>query len=130
MSADVRVTYDASALVARVREFEQRGGKLDDLMPAVAEVLVGAVLQKFEDEGPGWPETRRGGTILQDTGRLVASIEAAHGADWAEAFTNVHYGKYHVTGTDRMPARDFTAIDTDQVEAEVADMLLMELAAP
>ena len=126
----VHARFDASALVRVVRDFERAGGNLDKLMPSVAEVMVSAVLQKFEDEGPGWPETQRGGTILQDTGRLVGSLEAAHGADWAEAFTHVSYGQFHVPGTGRMPARDFTAIDTDRVEREVADMILMELAQP
>ena len=135
----MEIKIDASPLRRIVAELEQRGRDLRETTPQIAEILVAAVADVFEAEGPGWPglaestlRSRRGGgggaKILQDTGRLAGSIQPSHGDDWGAAGTGVGYGLFHVTGTGRMPARDFLAIDFDATTAEVADLLLADLA--
>jgi len=85
------------------------------LMPSIAEMLVSAVSDVYEAEGPGWKDleestkqARRGTSykILQDTGVMAKSTSAGHGADWAEAFAGAAYADFHVRGNDRLPVRN------------------------
>lgn len=135
----VSVGYDASSLIALVRELEQRGGSAGDAMRVVSELVVSAVQDVFERQGPGWPPLapvtiarRRGGggaaKMLIDTGNLSGSITRAWNDREAEAYTDVPYAGYHVTGTSRMPARDFTEVDIDELLEESAALLLGRLA--
>ncbi len=112
---------------------------LGDTMAVVAEMLVSEVGDKFDQEGPGWaplsPSTlakRRGASaqILQDTGRLAASIRADSGPDFAEAATDVAYAVYHVSDAprSRLPLRDFFDLP-DRVFDEASELLLAALVA-
>lgn len=134
----VSVGYDASSLVALVKELESRGGNVGDAMRAVSELVVSSVQDVFERQGPGWPPLapatiarRRGGggaaKMLVDSGNLAGSITRAWNAREAEAYTDVPYAGFHVTGTSRMPARDFTAVDIDELLEEAAGLLLGSL---
>ncbi len=121
----------------------RRGSRvLAELAPAIAESLVGEVLEQFETQGDGeWPgywwessgkkpNGRRwqgSPRLLQDTGNLVGSITPAWDDLVAEAYTNVPYAKFHVTGTKWMPARNFFDIDAEAFEGDVADMILLRL---
>lgn len=122
----------------------RRGSRvLTELAPAIAESLVAVVLEEFETQGDGqWPgywwQTRgeqkpkgkrwRGSPkLLQNTGNLVASITPAWDDLEAEAYTNVPYAKFHVTGTKWMPARNFFDFDREAFEGDVADMILLRL---
>jgi phage gpG-like protein len=107
---------DARQLTELLGRMRRRALALEPYMAVAAEVLVAGVQDEFDTEGRGqWPglaastlEQRRGTTamILQDTGRFAGSIQASHGADWAEAATDVSYSVFHVKGTTRMPRRD------------------------
>ena len=72
-------------------------------LAVAAEMLVAEVNDKFQSGGPGWPPlaestlARRRGSVAQilvDTGRLAGSIHGVHGADFAEAATDVSYAVY------------------------------------
>lgn len=106
-------------------ELKKLGGRAQNqraINAQVAEILRTFVDDKFQDEGPRWPQLapatilrRRGGgqgaRILQDTGILATTIGVDSGADFAEVFTNVEYARFHITGTRNMPQRDFFDID-------------------
>lgn len=133
------VSVDASDLARVVRSFGDRGRQLDRLMPIVADILVSAVDDVYDAEGPDWEplaestlRQRRGSTakILQDTGVMAGSTRPYYGSDWAEARAGVGYAKYHVSGTKRMPARnpfDLGPFERDVLD-DVADLMLKEVA--
>lgn len=125
----VMVRTDTRELQRLFAELADLGGDLTDVNALIAEDLVAAIHDVFEAEGPGWEPTQRGGKILQDTGNLVNSISPDSGPTYALAFSDVPYGVYHVTGTDVMPARDWTEIDWDAATAAAADQLLAQIAA-
>lgn len=126
-------------LVKIVREMERRGNNLEDLTPAIAQLLVSAVEDVFETEGFGaWPDlapatirARRGtgAKMLQDTGNMAGSIRPRHGARVAEAFTSVPYAKYHISKEPRtiIPLRDFLDIKFDDVTDKAAQILIREV---
>lgn len=131
----VSVGYDTSALQRAIRELEAKGGRSGDAMRAASELVVSAVQEVFEQQGPGWPPLapatiarRRGGggaaKMLIDSSNLVGSITRAWSDKEAEAYTEVPYAGYHVSGTSRMPARDFTAVDFDALLDEVGELIL------
>ena len=125
-----KTEFDFSELEDVLGELEKRGANLSDYGPVAADILVGAVLEVFEQEGPGWAATQRGGTILQDTGNLVNSISPHSEGEIAEAFTNVPYAGFHVTGTRNMPQRDFLAIDQEATLEEIATAILLDIESP
>lgn len=95
----------------------QQGKSADNLLPAIAEMLVGAVHDVVEAEGPGWPgladstkRQRRGSTyaMLQDTGVGLASVAGQYGSTYAEAVDGTSYFHFHTKKTKHAPARDWT----------------------
>ena len=124
-------------LVKMVKEFERRGNNLEDITPAVAQVLVSAVDDVFQTQGFGkWPDlapatirARRGSgaKILQDKGVLAGSITPRSSARVAEAFTRVPYGTYQVTGTSRMPERNFLKINLKKTTERIGQILIREV---
>lgn len=134
--AGVETTIDFSGLQAILEPLERRGRNLAEFTPIAAETLVSAVLQVFEDEGPGWPplapstRARKLGDpkLLKDTGVLFGSITGASDSESATAFTNVPYSKFHVEGTASMPARDFLAIDEEATFEEIAEAIVEDIA--
>lgn len=117
--ADLEIKTESN-LAKVIGDLESQAGNVVDQMPVVAELLFGAVQDVFEAQGPGWApladstvEARRNRNkgsirILQDTGVLVGSIGKRYGSTYAEAVAGASYGIFHVTGTKRMPKRDFT----------------------
>lgn len=114
------------------------------VMPIAAEVLVAAIQEVFEQEGavaghPRWKDLadstkagRRGQgsyKILRDTGILAGSITPFSELVVAEAFTNDPVAGFHVSQRPRkkIPLRDFTDIDWEGTQREVADMILEQL---
>jgi phage gpG-like protein len=122
---------------------QRRGSRvMAELAPAIAESLVAAVQEQFETQGDGkwpgywWEDDGKKPTgrrwqgspqLLKDTGNLAASITPAWEDDVAEAYTNVPYAKFHVTGTKHMPKRDFFDFDREAFEGDIADMILLRL---
>lgn len=112
--SELQVT-SSSNLSRVLTGLRQHGEKVGELLPTIAEMLVGAVHDVFEAEGPGWEPLaaatlahRRGTShkILQDTGAFAGSIDPAWGGTYAEARAGVSYAIFHVTGTTRMPKRN------------------------
>lgn len=112
--SDLKVTA-GSDLEKAILELRVHAEKAEQLLPTIAEMLVGAVQDVFEAEGPGWEplaeatkRNRRGGShkILQDTGVMAASVDPRWGADYAEAVGGASYTIFHVKGTSRMPKRN------------------------
>jgi phage gpG-like protein len=120
-------------------ELQGKGQSIDKFLPTIGEMLVGAVNDVLEAEGPGWEPLadstkaqRRGSVykILQDTGVMAASLEPKIGPTYAEAVFGASYAIYHVTGTSRMPRRDPTDLGPflDPLLDEVAQLLTQQLA--
>lgn len=103
-----------------IAELAAQGKSIDRLLPAIAELVVGAVHDVVEAEGPGWPplaestmRQRRGNSykMLQDTGVFLSSVAPQWGSTYAEAVDGTSYGHFHVTGGlggTRPPVRDWT----------------------
>jgi phage gpG-like protein len=144
MAAKSAPKIEYSELQSAIRLFQERGNRtISELQPSMAAALAAEVEEVFETEGygewdPFWwqargepkPKGRRWGgepKLLQDTGNLVGSITPAWDDNTIEAYTNVRYAKFHVTGTKYMPARNFMAIDLAAFEQDVADMILLRL---
>jgi phage gpG-like protein len=137
-SSEKFVDLNSDALVAALAQFADRAEDLTEPMSIIAESLVTAVHDKFEQSGPGWPDLseytkkrRRGSEyqILVDTGILSGSIASEHGADFAQVGTSVEYAKYHVSAEPRtkIPLRDFFDLD-EGVYEDAADVILEHLA--
>lgn len=97
---DIRADTDLNKVLLGL---QQQGQQIDRFLPAIGELLVGAVHDVFEAQGPGWAELaestkrRRRGTsymILQDTG-LMANVEPRYGSTYAEVVSPASYGIYH-----------------------------------
>lgn len=125
----MRFEVDTAVLRLKLEHLARKYQDLSDLMRRLAGVLAEAVEVQFEAEGvPPWPalrpstiraRRRRGhwpGKILQETGRLAASITARWTRSEAAVGTNVEYGAYHQLGTRRMPARPFLRLRPEDEE--------------
>jgi phage gpG-like protein len=110
---------------------QQQGQQIDKFLPAIGEMLVGAVHDVFEAQGPGWaplaPSTiaRRRGTshmILQDTG-LMANVEPRYGSTYAEVVSPASYGGYHAPDPQ---GRDWTVLGPFEAPLldDVAELLV------
>ena len=128
---EIKVESDLNKVLV---ELAGKGNAIDKGLPVVAEMLLGAVHDVFEAEGPGWEPladvtkaARRGTSykILQDTGLLVGSLEPSYGSTYAEVVDGTTYGHYHVTGTKHMPQRDWTNLGPfeEPLLDEVAEFL-------
>jgi phage gpG-like protein len=127
-----------------VDETLKRGGNLQGVAEVVAEELVAAVEQNFQDERGfqqgAWQELadstkarRREAAehkILQDTTVLAGSITPAHQGLEAEAFTDVPYAIFHVSEEPRsvIPLRDFLDVDLEGIADTTSDLILAEFA--
>lgn len=131
------VSVDVRDLTQALYELKKAGGRLPDLMPVVAEMLVSAVQEQFETEGQGkWPplkpstlKKRRGGgvgaKILQDTGIFAGSITPDYGPNFAEAYTNVPYAIFHTSDQPRtiIPYRNPFDIDEGAFLDEIVKLV-------
>ncbi|WWW95456.1 phage virion morphogenesis protein [Klebsiella pneumoniae] len=99
------VTDFERSLGELINKFEKRA----PLMKMLAGLMEDSVQENFEVEGrPKWQHwksnaywaQRRGGKILQRSGRLAASITAYSDNDMATVGTNVVYAGIHQSGED------------------------------
>lgn len=157
----VRLTVDDENVRRLLMQLEDNVGDLRDAMQEIGMYIVSRTMERFEQEGPGWPplspatlRSRRRGRvsgvrrmldrirsaitgrsaysakILQDTGRLRASIGAPAGEGVFRVRprevvvgTNVPYAAVHQFGTNRagrshavhIPARPFLKIEDEDV---------------
>lgn len=94
---DYRV--DCPGVDAAIAELTRASASAAPLMRRVANVMLDAVEENFAQEGrPAWAGIKRKGKILQDTGRLAASIVTAHDDTTAAVGTNVVYARIHNNG--------------------------------
>jgi len=131
---------DDSAFRKELEKLQRNGRDMTVAMRKVANVLVTAVEDVFESEGFGsWKRSKRaelqGGKTLQDTGNLAGSIRPEHSKREAAAYTDVPYGRFHVAkehggilddGDERL--RDYMAVDTADVLAEIEEIVLEEMS--
>ncbi len=126
------VEFDVEELTDSLKELGARARNQRAVNEQIAEVMHALVEEKFDEQGPGWPELapatlkrRRGGSrILQSSGHLAQSVQPAAGADFALVFTNLSYGGFHLTGTGDMPQRDYFDIDMDNVFDQAEEIVL------
>jgi hypothetical protein len=128
--ADLKISVESDLNKVLV-ELQGKAANIDRQLPVVAELLVGAVGDVFEAQGPGWaplaPETiarRRGSShmILQDTG-LMAHVEPQFGSTYAEAVSPASYGGFHAPDPQ---GRDWTELGPflEPLLDDVAKLLL------
>ena len=96
-------------IVKLLADFQGRSQAVNRAFPVVGELLIGAVNDVVDMEGPGWPalapETLarrrlhgRGAQMLRDTGVMMESLEKGYGPEevWVEFGTP--YAVYHING--------------------------------
>jgi len=130
----VEFVVDARELTWEFERLQKHGYNLQAINQAFSQQLHLMVEDKFEQNGPGWPDLspvtirrrRRSKEyqMLQDTGDLVNSLQPSAGADYSEVFTNKEYAQYHLNG-DGVPKRDFFDIDMGKA-LELFGMSLLE----
>lgn len=74
------------------------------LMRAISEDMLDAVMENFAQEGrPKWLPIQRAGKILQNTRRLMSSIDSDADNNMAVVGTNVVYARIHNEGGTTRP---------------------------
>ncbi len=133
------VAVDASELNGVLLRFEDQARNLDRILPVIADMLVTAVDDVYQAEGPGWepfaPSTVRSrgsmgsAKLLQDTGVMAGSTIGESGSNYAQARAKVPYAKYHATGNANLPKRN--PFELGPFEAgvldDVAELILDEV---
>lgn len=134
------VTVDMTDLERLLKGYRRRAERLHRLTPTVAEILVAAVEDVYEAEGPDWAplaestlRQRRGTTakILQDTGEMAASTTPGSSGLVAEAFAADPKAEFHAIGAGDLPVRNPFDIEAFEqgVLSEVEQLLLDEVMA-
>lgn len=79
-------------------------GNRQPLMRAISEDMLDAVMENFAQEGrPKWLPIQRAGKILQNTRRLMSSIDSDADNNMAVVGTNVVYARIHNEGGKTRP---------------------------
>ena len=107
----IKMDIDITGLQALLERLQQTGVNASPLMRRLADIMQDAVEENFAQQGrPRWlglaPSTlvrRRGGMILQDTGRLASSITGYSDAHTATVGTNLAYAAIHQFGGKTRP---------------------------
>jgi hypothetical protein len=128
---DFSISVNAN-LREQLAALQGRGQSLDKAKPVIAQMLLGAVGDMFEAQGPGWAELseatirqRRGSShvILQDTGIMAASAVPVLGPDFVDAVFGASYSVYHAPdaqGRDITDLGPFEAPLLEEVAAFIA----------
>lgn len=121
---------DTKAIQNKFRKLSQMG-KTEGLTRKIANVLWQEAEAAFDNErspeGEKWDslkepyKTQRHkkgytGNILQVSGNLLLSLNVDYGDSFAVVGVSEHYGKYHQTGTSKMPARPFLGLGEDGIK--------------
>ncbi|MGL9774410.1 MAG: phage virion morphogenesis protein [Sodalis sp. (in: enterobacteria)] len=100
---DVTITV-SDALRQALKRLAQSLSHRQPLMRSLSEDLYDAVMENFEQEKrPRWMPIDRAGKILQQSGRLAASIDSDADNDQAVVEINVVYTRIHQQGTTTRP---------------------------
>lgn len=136
---EIKADTDLQLVLLRYR---QKAEASHGMLPVIAEMLVGGVLDVFDAEGPGWAplaeatlarrrKNGRGARILQDSGLAATTVAAGYGEDYAEAAAGVDYLIFHSSSEPRskLPLRNpFNLGPFEQpLLDEVAAMLTSQL---
>lgn len=137
--AAFEVEFDVSALLRVERKFITRNKNLP--MDLLGQLLVSEVDDVFQTEGaagadgawqPMSPATvernprRSGGQLLQATG-ATANIQVGNTSENSVTiFSPTSQAKFHLSGTEFMPKRDFFALRFDDVLEAMGDLVLQE----
>lgn len=132
---DLDLTVDAAAAERLLGAIERN---LSFVQPALRETgmaLLDYERDVFASSGPGWspldPQTmarKSGGRVLVDSGALMDSLTGTDSlevdSDSVAVNSNVFYGRFHNTGTGRMPRRDPTPPPSAADARKFADAFL------
>lgn len=124
----ITVEVQDAGVDAALKALQQRATNAEPLMATIAAILLSQTERNFATQnGPdgAWPapkpatlKRRRGGggKILQDSGRLAASVTAASTQNSASISTNVIYSAIHQFGgsIDRAPFSSWVRLGTDK----------------
>lgn len=124
-----------------ISKYQDNADKVETLLPAISELLISAVSDVFEAQGPGWAplaestlkarrnKNKDSARILRDTGVMIGSLAGQYGWPYAEAVLGASYAYFHVTGTEHMPRRDPTDLGPGEQPLldEVSDLILAHL---
>lgn len=118
----IKVDIDVADTLAGMQNILDNGKNLP--MDEIAQLLLESVQLNFDREGRPDPWAPRkdygdGHPLLNDTGELIASLEAYVHGDDAGVTAGASYAGYLDQGTSRMEARPFMLIqDTDMDRIE------------
>ena len=108
--AGVSIRVDMSGLGRASRAFNEllaRAEPTEPMMDEIGATLVTSTRERFErgrgPDGERWKDTRRGGQILTDTGRLRDSITHQAGSAEVRVGSNVIYAAVHQFGATIKP---------------------------
>lgn len=100
-----KIEIQSDGVTQALQRIVQRAEQLEPLMGEIAAILHDQAEENFASEsGPlgAWPAlkdpARKGGKMLQKSGRLAASITEAHGNDWAQVGASAVYAAIHQLG--------------------------------
>lgn len=142
----IRVEIEDRAVLDALEDLRARVSDLTPVMADVAQALASETERRFEQEGPGWPSLANStilarmksshwpGKMLQRSGQLAASIQTAHGRDYAQIGSNKVYAAIHQFGGPAgrgrkvtIPARPYLPIVdgrlTDEAERTILDVV-------
>ncbi len=138
MSDTFQVKIDGGDELKRlIVEVQSKVGSVDRVMPAIAEILLGAVFDVVDAEGPGWPELSkatlmkrrkngRGAKMLRDTGAMMQSLSPGWGSDFAEVFFGTDYAKYHTNDQSKRNPFALGPFEAGMME-DITELLLGSL---
>jgi len=129
------VTIDVSEVIGEINRLQARGKSIP--MAMVAAPFVTAIDDEIQSEGRGrwpgfsdntfkWHPERRGGKLLQDTGRLAnMQVRENNAAEEAIIFSPSNKAGIHVNGATKkngvkIPRRDPFDIDIGKAESQAA----------
>lgn len=135
----IEVKIQDQAIQAEFGRLISRSRNLSPVMRAIARHLHNTTEDAFAQErspfGPAWKAIKyRQGKILQDTGKLAASIARDSGNDYAQLSAGVIYAAIHQFGGQAgrgkkvtIPARPFMPINQQGELPENSRSLILEL---
>lgn len=101
--------------------------EVDDVIQSEGAAGTKGKWEPFADSTLERHPRRVGGSLLQDTGALAAiQVKQITGTSFVLE-SNPHYAKYHLTGTEHMPERDFFAVNFQKALDDMGDEVLQEL---
>lgn len=135
----IDVEFDVSEVLRAIDRLGQRNKNLP--MDLIGQMLVSEVDDVFQSQGsagsagpwqPMSPNTvarhprRAGGMLLQDSGRTANIQVGSFDEHSVTVFSPTSQAKFHLSGTEFMPQRDFFALRFNDVLDALGDVVLQE----